>query len=390
MQPLPIAIFTLAAFLISAGFYPLFYRIARKNHVYDAPDKRKLQSEPVPVLGGVVVAAGIFIPLLVAVVYYDLPNLRTSLVVMAALVIIGVIDDIRNLAATLRFIIELLLIGFLSIYTGLAIKRCFGLFGLDILPAYISIPLSLIAGVGIINAINLIDGVDGYSSGYGILANTIFAAIFFSVGEMVWGFFSIICAAALLPFFFHNVFGKKSKMYIGDGGSLLIGCIMVLDIFSLLRLDSFSGIVLASRGVCVVALCLAVLCIPVFDTLRVMFSRICHKTSPFRPDKTHLHHLFIDMGFSHVGTALTILLTNLMVIVLWWLSYSFGASLELQFCIVLVSGILVTFIFYPVMRACRQKNNAVWQFMLKVGRHTHFENNRLWTFMQKIVDYGPF
>ena len=385
-----IVILTLAAFIISAGIYPLFVKIAKRHGVYDTPDSRKLQKAPVPVLGGVVVAIGIFVPLMVAVFVYDLPNLRTSLFVMAALVTIGVIDDICNLSAVLRFCMEFVIIGFLCIYTGLAIKEFFGLFGIGTLNNYIAIPLSLVAGVGIINAINLIDGVDGYSSGYGILANTFFAIIFFSVHEQVWGLFSIICAAALLPFFLHNVFGKKSKMYIGDGGSLLIGCIMVLDVFSLLRAGSFSGTILASMGVSVVALSLAVLCIPVFDTLRVMFTRILHKTSPFKPDRTHLHHLFIDMGFSHVGTALSILISNLLVIMLWWLSYRLGMPLEVQFSIVVLLGFLMTFVYYPVMRRGQRKNNAVWRFMQAVGKHTHFENNRTWQYIQKIVDYGPF
>lgn len=385
-----IIILTLSAFIISAGIYPLFYRVAKRHGVYDVPDNRKLQKAPVPVLGGVVVAAGIFVPLMAAVIAYGLPNLRTSLIVMAALVTIGVIDDIRNLSAVLRFCLEFVLIGFLCIYTGLAIKEFYGLFGIGTLNNYIAIPLSMVAGVGIINAINLIDGVDGYSSGYGILANTFFAIIFFSVHEQVWGLFSIICAASLLPFFLHNVFGKKSKMYIGDGGSLLIGCIMVLDVFSLLRLNSFSGTALAATGVSVVALCLAVLCIPVFDTLRVMCTRIIHKTSPFHPDKTHLHHLFIDMGFSHVGTSLTILMSNLAVTFLWWISYRLGASLELQFTIVMLLGCLTTFVYYPLMRKCQEKDNALWHFMQAIGKRTHFENNRMWQFMQKIVDYGPF
>ena len=382
-----IIILSLLALVITWCVYPWVLNIAKKHNIMDMPDNRKLQTQPVPVFGGAAVAVGIFIPLLILSYYFHSPFIGYQLVVMLCLMIIGIADDIKGLSATLRFVVELVLVWVLLWRTHLGIDNLHGLFGLPILSTYISLPLSLIAGVGIINSINLIDGVDGYSSGYGIFANSIFAVIFFSMGETISGLFSTICAAALLPFLLHNVFGKTSKMYIGDGGSLLIGFIMVCNVFTLLSQESLSGMLLHNKGIGWVALSLAILCIPVFDTIRVMCARIVQSTSPFLPDKTHLHHLFIDMGFSHAGTSITIILTNAAIVGIWYLSYLLGASINTQFIIVVLLGLLSTFGFYYTLRFCQRHNNSVWQRFCRLGAWTHFEHKGAWVTIQKIMDY---
>ena len=155
---------------------------------------------------------------------------------------------------------------------------------------------------------------------------------------------AVIVAGALLPFFMHNVFGMRSKMFIGDGGTLMLGMLMVMFLsFAISSKTNCNQ--LEDRNMGLAALCIAVFCIPVFDTLRVMLMRILRGKSPFRPDKTHLHHLFIDMGFSHLGAALSILIVNLTIVCLWLASWLLGASVNLQTYIVLTLGVLATFVF---------------------------------------------
>lgn len=380
----------LIACLLTWCVFPFTVWIAKRYNIVDNPDARKLQKEPIPVLGGAAVAIGIFIPLIIAAVVFHVPMLIIELVIMVMLLFIGITDDIYGLPAWFRFMVELIFMWFFVWNTQLLLNDFQGLWNLKDLSMYVSLPLSLIAGVGIINAINLIDGVDGYSSGYGIFANLLFAVIFFMVGDTTRGLFSAICVASLLPFLLHNVFGKKSKMFIGDGGSLLIGFIMVCNVFALFSTYSHSGQMLSEHGVGVVAMALAILCIPVFDTLRVMFNRMLHGISPFTPDKTHLHHLYIDMHFSHVGTSMSIIGTNMLIVLIWWLSYKCGASINLQFYIVVALGILATFVYYPVMRICQKHNNKFWQFMLRMGQKTHYEEKGIWLTLQQIVDYGIF
>lgn len=272
-----------------------------------------------------------------------------------------------------------------------------GFWGINELPTAVGYGFSIFAGVGLINAVNLIDGVDGYSSGYGMLASACFGIAFWSVWSPVMTSLTLVAMAALLPFFLHNVFGARSKMFIGDGGTLMLGMLITVYTFFAMssnhRCDNVED-----AGVGLGAFCLAVLCIPVFDTLRVMTMRILRGRSPFSPDKTHLHHLFIDMGFSHLGAALFILFINFMVVMIWLASWKLGASVDVQTYIVISLGFAVTFGFYKLMKMQQNggpvdeegypQGTKLWHLMVRLGEFTHREDKRFWRFLRYLVD-GP-
>lgn len=378
------------AFFITMIIYPIALKIAFKYHIVDNPNARKLQKRPVPVLGGLPVTLGILIPTLMVSCFMHSSDLLYVCGAILLLCIIGISDDIKNVPAWIRFVLEITIIWVLIWRpympdNGPMIENLFGLWGREHISVFTAMPLTIIGGVGIINAINLIDGVDGYSSGFGIVANILFASVFFVVGDVKLGVFSLISAMALLPFYFHNVFGDKMKMFIGDGGSLVIGMVLTYNIFSIFS-PSSPCMGLEEKGIGVVAMTIAIMCIPVFDTLRVMFARIIAGHSPFSPDKTHLHHLFIDLGFSHVGTSLTIILTNLLIVLIWFVSWRLGASIDLQFYIVILLGLLTTCGFYYGMRVAEKKQNKLYHTICRIGARTHFEKNHIWALLQKIMD----
>lgn len=392
-----VAVFVVGAiaFLISAWMFPKALKYAKKHGIVDNPNARKLQRVPIPVLGGVAVYTGLLVAT-IAIVFIT-HNYRIIPIIFAMTVMlgIGVWDDIKNLPATLRFIVEIALVWGLMASTGKYIDSFHGLWGIQGVDVFVSLPLSLLAGVGIINAVNLIDGVDGYSSSYGIHTNMVFALIFFSVGYRTMGLLSVACACAIVPFFFHNVFGKSSKMFFGDGGTLMLGTLMSFFVFSLLSSKTIC-MTLAHRGIGTVALALAVLAIPVFDTLRVMSARIVRGKSPFSPDKTHLHHLFIEMKFSHIGTSFSILMMQCFIILVWGLCWLAGVSVDVQLYVVLVLGIGVTFVFYRFMKIQQQggpkdedgipEGTLLWKGMCKLGEKTHFEKGTVWKFLERLVD----
>lgn len=378
------------AFILATVTFPLALKLAKRWNIVDNPEARKLQKKPVPVFGGIVVVIGMLIPLIVAAQYYHFYDLWYAIGAIILLWIVGVTDDIRRLSAAIRFILELLIVWVLIWHpnqpgSGLMINNLYGLWGRYSISFFSAIPLTLVAGVGIINAINLIDGVDGYSSGYGIVANTLFSYIFFSQGCLTLGIFSAVAAAALLPFYLHNVFGDKSKMFIGDGGSLVIGMVMTYDVFALLSNQSPCR-AMEQQGVSLVALALVILLIPVFDTLRVMTSRILRGESPFMPDKTHLHHLYIDMHFSHAATSLSIILWNLLAVVAWYVGYRHGLTITQQFYLVISFGLSII-LFYEGMRYCQRQNNTIWQLSCKLGDATRVEQKGFWIAMQHLVDW---
>lgn len=379
------------ATILSIAIFPIALRYAKKHNIVDNPDARKLQKEPVPVFGGIVVALSMLIPLIIATQYYHFNDLWYIIGAIIVLCAIGTTDDIRGLSAGVRFALETFIIWILIWHpnapeNGLIINSLHGICGRESISYFTAIPLTLLAGVGIINAINLIDGVDGYSSGFGIMSSTIFGIIFLAISNEIMAIFSLIAATALIPFYLHNVFGKTSKMFIGDGGSLVIGLVLTYDVFALLNEPSTAHS-LETQGISLVALTLAILCIPVFDTLRVMFARIIRGDGPFHPDKTHLHHLYIEMGFSHVGTSTVIIITNLLIIGTWWIGYLCGLSITAQFILVLLLGLLFVPGFYYGMKACQKANNRIWKFYQRFGQWTHFEQGGLWTCLQKMIDF---
>ena len=339
-----------AAALLSALFlHRPVVTTAKLKEITDKPDRRKLQREPVPVLGGVILFFGIAIGAGVTSGYYDTGGMLLPFSALLVMLYTGMTDDILGLSFRTRFGVEIFASLCLIAIGGMWINDFHGLWGIFGIPAVLGIPLTVITTVGIINAINLIDGVDGLSSGYGILACTIFGIFFHMSGDKQMTVLAAACAGVLIPFFFFNVFSTKYKMFIGDGGTLTLG--MLLSIFVLRILDTdFTGSIPADANFGTVPFVLAVLSLSVFDTLRVMLTRIVSGNHPFKPDKRHLHHAFIDAGFTHLQTTLSILGMNSSVVSLQWLAYRSGASQAMQLYIVVALSVFFTAGMYYIMR----------------------------------------
>ena len=378
-----------ASLLAEAVVHSQVMKFAIKRKIVDSPNGRKLQREPVPVLGGVAVFFGIVVGMSVSSLFLGvgIASLLPILLGVSMMLCVGIADDVSGLTPRLRFAIEILVTIMLVFITGTSLNDFQGLWGIREIPLWVSIPLTIVAVVGIINAINLVDGVDGLSSGYCILASAAFGLLYLKAGDIPMLLLCVISIGSLLSFFFHNVFGRKTKMFIGDGGSLMMGVVMSAYVVVAISSDG-SCEKFSACGVGLVPFTLAVMCVPVFDTVRVMVMRILRHTSPFHPDKTHLHHLFIELGFSHVGTTASVLSLNLLVVLCWWLSFELGASVDVQFYVVMASGLLVTAGFYKFMRVQKSCDGAIWRFMQRIGAKTKVENNKGWLALQKMVDRG--
>lgn len=362
-------------------------KIAIEKNIVDNPDARKLQRVPVPVLGGLVVYFGIISALAVAGILKDMSSLFEMGCVMSILLLVGIIDDIISLSPKVRFFVQILTVIALIYSNGYSINHFHGLWGLTLIPNWIAVPLTVLACVGIINSINLIDGVNGLSSGFCIVSCFIFGYLFSYSSDIARASLAFICVGSLLPFFFHNVFGKKSKMFIGDGGTLLMGVILSSFVINTLKSDSLVA-QSVSENFGLIPFTLAVFTIPVFDTLRVMTLRIMRKTSPFHPDKTHLHHLLLDLHFSHVGTTGIELLATILVITTWYFSYRLGASVDTQLYIVIFMGLLITFGFYRFSRVQERKQTNIYHWLTKVGNWTHVGHTNWFERFRDILDKG--
>ena len=332
-----------AAFLATWLIYWPILKIAREKNIVDNPGDRKLQKIPVPVMGGIAVFFGIVVGLCYFKTMLSYTSLFSTLGAMVIMLYVGTIDDISNLSPWRRLAVEVLVATLLVYGTHFSICNFQGLWGIGLLPILWSVPLSALAMVGIINAINMIDGVDGLVSGYCIMACTLFGLIFFLSFDYSYASLAAVSVGALIPFFIHNVFGSKNKMFIGDGGTMMMGTVLSSMVISLCRYRIGYDDRFLDHQFGLIAFSLAVLSVPVFDTLRVIFWRVIHGRSPFSADKNHLHHLLIEAGLPHFGVTMAEIALNMAVVAAWAVSWSLGANVSTQFYVVVAASCLLVF-----------------------------------------------
>lgn len=172
-------------------------------------------------------------------------------------------------------------------------------------------------------------------------------------------------------------------MFIGDAGSLMMG--MVMTIFVMHILDSGSRVSYSFPNMGVVAFTLSVLSVPVFDTLRVMTGRIIKGVSPFHADRSHLHHLFLEIGFSHIGTSVAVISIDFFTILCWLASFQLGASPTVQLIVVIVLGVLTTTGFYYVVRRLNHKR-LPYRTLHWLARKSHIEVGPMFQAVRKLMD----
>ncbi|MCI6551119.1 MAG: undecaprenyl/decaprenyl-phosphate alpha-N-acetylglucosaminyl 1-phosphate transferase [Prevotella sp.] len=373
----------LSAMLLTFWIHPRIVRIAKIKNIVDNPNSRKLQRRAVPVMGGFAVFFGIVVGVGLTSVFFDSYALFTCVVAMTVMMYFGFTDDILGLSPWLRIIVEIIMVGFVIKMDMVNMNDMHGLFGIHKLPVWLSLPLSAVAGVGIINSINMIDGVDGLSSGFCVVACLSFGFFFCVSYDGTMAVMCALAAGALIPFFLHNVFGAKSKMFIGDCGTMMMG--MLMTIFCLHVIDNTSRVAYNFPNMGVVAFCLSVLSVPIFDTLRVMTTRILRGVSPFHADKHHLHHLFIEIGFSHAGTAMAVISLNVFNLFLWLLTYRMGGDATVQFLVVSFVGIFNTSGIYWIVRRLNH-DHLFYRTLKRVAEMSHVEAGKVFLSIRAMID----
>lgn len=376
---LPFAVAMIITFIV----FPSIVKMATTRHMMDDPDSRKLQQQPVPVLGGLAVFFGIVVGAGITSMFFNSYALFTCIITLTMMMYVGMMDDMIGLSPITRLIIEVCMVGFIVYMDKTSINDLHGLFGVGKLPVYVSLPLCAVSCVGIINAINLIDGVDGLSSAFCIFACLCFGFVFCASFDGTMAVMASLAAGALVPFFFHNVFGQTSKMYIGDSGTLMMG--MLMSIFCMRMIDNTSLAQYNHPRLGVVAFCLSVLSVPVFDTIRVMLGRIMKGISPFQADRSHLHHLFIELGFSHIGTTVAVVTLDAVNVFCWLIAYLMGGDATVQFIVVVFVGLANTVGFHYVVRRMNHQR-LPYRCLHWLAVKSHKETGRTFLTLRRIVD----
>jgi len=309
---------------------PLAIKIGLKFKIIDVPDKRKVHKGIMPRSGGISVFLTFFISYIFLELMFDPftnPVFVHFLVCCAMIFGLGLMDDKFNLPAKTKFVIQTLIAIYFSInvYSVQVIHLPFLDNPLDL--GFLSIPFTVLWIVGITNAFNLIDGLDGLASGVAGISSLTFFIVSLLLGNSLVAFLSLILSGALFGFLFFN--SHPAKVFLGDSGSLFIGFFMAS--ISILELKQIAVVSFITP--------ILIFFIPISDTLYAIIRRKIKKEPIFQPDKFHLHHRLLSLGFSHR--------TTVWIIYLFCIFFSIGAfasaKLAVEFSLFLLVFYLVFF-----------------------------------------------
>lgn len=300
------------SFIIGLCFMPLVIDIAKKRDFVVKPNKRTSHEGTIPNIGGI----NIFISFLLTVFLFSygiIDQLQFIIVGVFFILIVGFVDDLIDIKAYWKLLGELVSGFFLIVVSDIRLTSLHGFLGINELPVFASYFLSIFVFIAIINALNLIDGVDGLASGLGILYSLFFALYFSYTGSVNLAISAYAMVGSLAVFFIYNVFGKKNKIFMGDTGSLLLGYMLTLYVFQFCEMNAYPqkfhlSELFQMKAAPAVTVC--VLMVPLFDTIRVMLTRIKKGVSPFHPDKNHIHHLLLKTGLKHRQVTYVLLLVT--------------------------------------------------------------------------------
>lgn len=367
--------------------FPKVLKIAKMKDLVDSPDYRKLQKYPVPVLGGLAVFFGLLLgTLCFAALNGGMLGSVPVLLAASVMLYVGMMDDMYGLSPLSRLFIEIVAVAGMIFGSGMCVDSLHGLWGVGTFTWWIAVPLTIFAGVGLINAYNMVDGVNGLSSGLCISASLFLAIVFWIRKDFVECALALCFGAALIPFLLHNVFGEKSRMFIGDAGTMVMGTLVswfMIRVLSGQNPDLYLG---QKNTPCLVALMISIASVPVFDTLRVMTGRLFRGESPFHADRTHLHHVFITLGVSHSITALSEILINTVVVAAWFISYKCGLGIDLQFYITIMVAVALVWGTYFFLRYQEIHDTAILHSLQKISVRTHLGNKSWWLKLQTMLD----
>ncbi len=333
------------AFLIAVFAIPSIVQVAHKKMLLDEPNDRTIHEFLTPRLGGLAIFAGFISALTIfGKVDYGIQHVLAGSVIIF---FIGLKDDIVSVSAFKKFFVQILAAGIIMFLPDIRITSFQGILGVGELEPGISYLFTFIVIIGLTNALNLIDGLDGLAGSI-VSVCCISFGIYFSMSEdstyYVYSSVAFSLLGSIIGFLRYNIY--KAKIFMGDTGSLVCGFIISVLAIKFVEMKIVSNAPSVS---------IAILFIPILDTARVFMLRILAGKSPFTPDKNHIHHKLIDLGFSQLSTVFILVLINVMAIGL--VTYFNFLSLSLQI-VLLFSFALLLSIIIEICTGIKKANAA--------------------------------
>lgn len=340
-----IYVLLLISFVIAYVLVPPIILISKKMNLGDKGGGRKIHKKVIPSLGGIAIIFSFITSLIIwAPKFQFAPDLKGNVFVFGGgsvliLLILGVRDDIIPMRSYIKLIGQILTAFIVVVFGKLYFTDLDGLFGIHEIPVLYAQIISITIIVAIINAYNLIDGIDGLASSLSIVSSAFFGVWFLLGNNIVMFTVAFSLMGALIGFLMFNK--SPAKIFMGDTGSMFLG--FILSILAIRFID-FNNVVVKEfyhlkHGP---LLAMTAMLVPLTDVTRVFVDRIIKRSSPFKPDKTHIHHLLLKLGFSH---NMVVSLLVLLSITFIFFSIAFNGNFAVEAFI----GITFLFIVLSVM-----------------------------------------
>jgi len=352
----------LTSFIVVLYSTPALIKVAVLKRLIDTPtEERKIHKRSVPTIGGIIIYAGTLFAYALwfhvdDLIYYDkifksVTEFKLIIATSLILFFVGVKDDIIGTAPVKKLFAHIVVALILVLMGDIRITGLHGIFGVYEIPVWGSVFISIFTYVVVVNAFNLIDGVDGLASGIGLISCCAFGIWFVFANEFGYAALSFALAGALAGFLIFNF--SPAKIFMGDSGSLVIGmfiCVLAIKMieFPIQQLDHFW--VRVSKPV----FAISALAYPLMDTLRVFIIRAVRGQSPFNADRNHIHHKLLDCKFSHAKTVIIIYTFSVLTIAASVLTYFFTIP-TYSLLTVVTSGALF---LYIVIRLNKKRNKT--------------------------------
>ncbi|MBI9066025.1 MAG: undecaprenyl/decaprenyl-phosphate alpha-N-acetylglucosaminyl 1-phosphate transferase [Salinivirgaceae bacterium] len=344
----------LFALVISYFVIPVLIKIAKAKNLFAEPSERGSHSHAIPTLGGLGIFIGFILSMTLFADFKVFPGLQYLEFAFVMAFFLGMKDDIIALDPMKKANGLFLSVGAIVMLGDVRISSFYGLFHINELPYWFSVTFTMFTFLTIINAVNLIDGINGLCTATSIISSVAFGIWFYIEGSERSMQMVIIVAAivgALLGFLKYNV--TPAKIFMGDTGSLLLGVLLAFFAIQFLETNKdYTGIYKIESSP-VVAMSFIVL--PLVDMVKVFTIRLLKKRSPFHPDKNHIHHVLLNLGFSHTRATLMLSIYSLVFIGLALLSMNMKFQAIILTIIAFASVLLPSFILKRKQKSLMNK-----------------------------------
>ena len=337
----------LTALFVVLFTMPSLIKVARMKHLVDEPSEaRKLHARSVPTIGGIIIFAAIIFSYalwfpearllgLEEEAYRGLymamgqaySDFKFMIAAMVLLFFIGVKDDIIGFSPVKKLVGHMVVGYILVVMADIRIADFHGVFGVYELPPSFSIAFSFFVYVVLVNAFNLIDGVDGLAGGIGLIAALALGTWLLMAGDVALSLLAYVLAGALVGFLVFNF--NPARIFMGDSGSLMIGAVLAVLAMRVVDHDT-ARLPQYLKQIPTPIFVMAVLAYPLVDTLRVFVYRMARGRSPFAADRNHIHHRLLALGLGHKGTVLVLYAYAVAVIALSFVTRKWHPNLGLM------------------------------------------------------------